>query len=517
MPVVDSLLNEEKIEQLLAEGGESETLDYKRTLDLSQKFDQVELAKDIAAMQVDGGYIVVGADDNGKPTGELTESQTKLFDESRLRSKLLKYLPAPFDLQSCTYEREGNWIAAIVTQPNPSGFMIMQADGQYGSGKGNTTVFRKGDIFVRHGTASERWSQHDIERILKRVVAARKEEWRRENTEGVLSIIQAEASARTITQGSASSFTWRLDAQAFDDALVELLRAGDILPIRILLDRMSQDTATLIASVEGDPLDEMRTLLNRLACLSANFLRFNKDDLFALSIRTFVLIYSYGFDVEGSIRSRDRNNPLNSPRLWLEIIERVVALGAYAVRLEEWEAVRTLTLQIPQDTTFFYYGDTTPWIRNAITKAANAHLFAHPQTNVTSMGELISLANRVVDGEPCLRPDLIAGDDHLLNSILQFDLLSVLVVSYGELVFNSSHAYPSFIFWDARRSEPALIKLLSDNKMLEALFGIEIDLAVLAGIVRRVDKVGDEKNFRWDNWRSKAVNDFLKQYLPTPE
>jgi hypothetical protein len=128
------------------------------------------------------------------------------------------------------------------------------------------------------------------------------------------------------------------------------------------------------------------------------------------------------------------------------------------------------------------------------------------------MGELISLANQVADGEACLRPDLIAGDEGLLNSILQFDLLSVLVVSYGEGVFNSSHAYPSFIFWDARRAEPVLVRLLTDTRMQGELFGGGVDHAVLARVIQALDKVADERNMRWSNWRSRVVTGFLKTH-----
>jgi hypothetical protein len=36
------------------------------------------------------------------------------------------------------------------------------------------------------------------------------------------------------------------------------------------------------------------------------------------------------------------------PRWWLLVIRRVYAIGALAVRLEDWEAVRTLALQRPR-------------------------------------------------------------------------------------------------------------------------------------------------------------------------
>ena len=59
-------VSEEQLTYLLGLGHESAGLDYKATLDLRQTRDLVELAKDVGAMQVDGGYIVVGTDDQGR-------------------------------------------------------------------------------------------------------------------------------------------------------------------------------------------------------------------------------------------------------------------------------------------------------------------------------------------------------------------------------------------------------------------------------------------------------------------
>jgi len=65
--VVEPLVSEEKLRQLLAEQAESASLDFKSDCDLRNKPDQVELAKDVGAMQMHGGFIVLGADDRGQP------------------------------------------------------------------------------------------------------------------------------------------------------------------------------------------------------------------------------------------------------------------------------------------------------------------------------------------------------------------------------------------------------------------------------------------------------------------
>jgi hypothetical protein len=92
--VVEPVLTEEKLRSLLAEGHEQSTLDYKRMLNLAENRDVIEIAKDIAAMQSEplGGYIVVGADDQGAVVSDLTPELAKLFDEATLRAKMMKYL-----------------------------------------------------------------------------------------------------------------------------------------------------------------------------------------------------------------------------------------------------------------------------------------------------------------------------------------------------------------------------------------------------------------------------------------
>ena len=61
----------DRLRALLAQAAESDDLDYKATWDPREKSDLIELCKDIAAMESmpTGGYILVGADDHGSPSG----------------------------------------------------------------------------------------------------------------------------------------------------------------------------------------------------------------------------------------------------------------------------------------------------------------------------------------------------------------------------------------------------------------------------------------------------------------
>lgn len=130
VPVVEPVLTLEKVRQLLDEGHESTSLDYKEECDLSETADRVELAKDVAAMQVDGGFIVVGANGSGVPVRSITPEEEKLFDEASLRKILAKWLPEPFEIRSAVHPIDGHRLALLYVGPNRSGLCVLQRHGR---------------------------------------------------------------------------------------------------------------------------------------------------------------------------------------------------------------------------------------------------------------------------------------------------------------------------------------------------------------------------------------------------
>ena len=54
--VVEPVVNREKLRELLALETEYPTLDLKSGCDLSEKREEIELAKDVGAMSVEGGF-----------------------------------------------------------------------------------------------------------------------------------------------------------------------------------------------------------------------------------------------------------------------------------------------------------------------------------------------------------------------------------------------------------------------------------------------------------------------------
>src|SRR4051794_9799247 len=93
MPFEPLPLNVDTLTALLNEGAERAELDYKERCDLNDTFEVVSIVKDIGAMQIQGGYLVIGADDRGQPSGKVTPEHARLFDQATVESKFGRYLP----------------------------------------------------------------------------------------------------------------------------------------------------------------------------------------------------------------------------------------------------------------------------------------------------------------------------------------------------------------------------------------------------------------------------------------
>lgn len=131
--------------------GEHDWLDHKRQCDLSSARGLVELAKDIGAMMITDGYIVIGADDTGRPAGDI--ERPELFDPATLHNKLARYLPEPLEIRSAVHHQNQSY-ALIYVSPHPDGFCIFERDGTYPDGKRQATAFRAGEVFARTARAA---------------------------------------------------------------------------------------------------------------------------------------------------------------------------------------------------------------------------------------------------------------------------------------------------------------------------------------------------------------------------
>jgi hypothetical protein len=504
MPVIEPVVTREKLGELLKEQNESECLDYKTTCNLNDTKQLVEIAKDIGAMSISGGFIIIGADNNGNPSGELAEASARLFDEATLRAKLRKHIPEPFEIRSGYHRIEEKWLALIYIAPHPHGFCIFKADGSYPENGKTRSAFSAGQVFARHGSASEPWRQEDIERIVNNLVSREKEKWRAEIRQE-LTAIGSSAAAQTLARGPAAMLTWKIDAESFIATIVEQLRNNDTIPLRLLMESVVVDAGQILAHPD---LDEMAVLLDRLVCLAALFIVLEEHKWIDRIISLLASIYRLGFDQNGNSLTQ----PFPGHNLWLMIIERVFALGALAVRRNDWQTVRTLAIQHPslQENRSNHYPN---WVRHALTIGYRQNSFSRSEGGRQLTVSPLSLARNQVRKEKCLRPDFNPEDDGVLDSLCQFDLLGALSAIAAVKDIDGRVWYPCCSHYDSRRTEPIVKRLLSDDGMRKAIF--PLDDEYLSNSLRWLDETACKEGwsyFGWDGFSDPSVKDFIAKH-----
>lgn len=515
--VLDAILSDEKLEELLALKAEYPELDFKETVDLTTTEGLVELAKDVGAMQVLGAYIIVGVDGHGVPTGSLDGIDLRSFDEANLAPKLGKYLPEPLELRTRVVERGGHMLVLTYVGPHSSGLSIFKADGKYKKGGKEVVRFRAGDVFWRDGTRSVRLSQQGFEQIVARRIAAAKREWIEEQQEirrQEQAELQTAYESRQVAQAPVGAVNLDLGTHALAAAALELVRADDEIPLEHLLVEV---TARARARIEAGEIEaELADIVDKLTCLAAAFLTYRQRRWFEAAVAALVQIFTLGFGEEPNSQRFGYSTFIDprekAPRVWLLVIERVYAIGALAARRRDWQAVRTLTLQLPEKVDG-YYGN---WLRYAVTMSARAQHLADRQNGRAIE---VSLLSRVLSDTAelaCVRPDGV-NDDQFLTSLAQFDVLSNVVAVDGSGHASDRVFYPNFARFRQVRIQPVIDRLLVDKKMREALF--TCDDEKLAVALQAIAKNAREVGFRFDgfwSWERTPVGEFIAANLPKP-
>jgi len=276
-----------------------------------------------------------------------------------------------------------------------------------------------------------------------------------------------------------------LDHETLSATALELVRRGDLIPLRKLLFDAPLRAGALL---EHDDFEaELGSLVDKLTCLAAAFLAYEVAEWLERTIQALAAIYNLGLDERGASLDFALSIPGNEkrPRLWLLVIERVFALGALATRLRRWEALRLLTLTRP-DALDVYYAS---WLRHALTMAMRAGHLEEDQEGQGVKLNLLSLARRHIERLPCLRVDGLQPDDELaLTSLAQFDLLAGLVAIGAARSAKPGVFYPNFAQFRNERVEPIVVRLLSDGRMRHALFPLpDAELASALGASSAVE------------------------------
>jgi hypothetical protein len=500
--VVEPVVSREKLMELLALQTEYSSLEFKGVCDLDHKPHVLALVEHCGAMSVRGGFIVVGVDGRGSPTGTLTQSQARRFDEAHLRPKLSRWLPDSLQLASQTHELHGCLIVLIYVAPNAAGCASFRADGQYRE-PGNddpVVVFRQGDIYWRNGTKTERISQAGLEEIIAQRVRHERQLWMDEHDANLTKMIKG---LSTITEGSAAarkpSPVFNLDLPR--DLLIEnahqLVRLDDDVPLRQQLRRAEADVRRYFANRDQDAVDQV---FDQLTCLAATFLDLDRITWFERVLATLVTIYGIPTE-DGTVVINEP--PAESSRMWLAIVERVFGLGALATRLERWPVVRRLADHVVADPQL-----GRVWIKHAMTMGSRARLFVAADNRKLS---LLSMARERIRRLDCLHPDTGDQDERILTSLTQFDFLGCVIAldrSGGPWRF-----YPSFARFRSERVRPIADRLVQDHD-LRAIMFTKGDRA-FAEALSEIDKVAQREGFMYDGWEgySDTVTTFIESAI----
>jgi hypothetical protein len=500
-------LTADTLTSLLSEGTERPGLDYKQRVDLSDTKETVVIAKHLGAMQIEGGYIVIGADNNGQPSQKVTESEAELFDQATVHSKVERYLAEDFDVRSTALELDGHRYGLICVLPHRDGFAPFKEDGAYTDQDGKQrTVFHKGEVFARHGSKSERWNQADVRKVTL-IIRHQEREAAREEFRGDLQAIAREGGAAVTAAGPIAALTFRLDTDTLVDIVLEQLRRQDEIPLNLLLRRAPQEASKQISAGDHDALDG---LLDRLVSVAGALLIIGRPDLVTQVIRALTTIYNLGFDARGMDRGM---LPISSFDLGLRVVTRVQALGALAAREPSWRTIRELVLQRPAVHDADYWQN---WILRGLVMAARAGLLNDPQQGPAGMSPL-SIAQEHIFRLQYLHQDLGTQDEAVITSLCQFDLLDCLIASSADADRRRGAWLPNFARWSAERSDPAVVAVLEDPDARSAIFpGSDQELA---DALYAIGEEAHRFSFAlggWQGYTDPRIHKFLQQHPPHP-
>ncbi|WP_434317565.1 ATP-binding protein [Leifsonia sp. P73] len=467
----------DRLRTLLARGAGSDDLDYKTTWDPRQKSDRIELCKGIAAMESlsDGGYVVVGADAHGAPSGMFSSQPSADFDEQRIRSQIAAVLGEPIDFSAALHRVGSDAFFLIGVGPNRDGMRIMSKDGEYEG----ATVWRAGDVFVRRGTSSMRWNQHEARGILERVIAARKEEWRRDIFETIRMATPA------YDAGGYVNVNIEMPSESFAATVTELIRRDDRVGLDLLLRKtISQAVSIAEEAPEKDPraaATELGDQIERLDIIAALSARYSADTAFSRAIEGYREVYEAVDEDFASL-------PMHFPLGHMELLIHVYAVGAVLTQEKQWDYLAALARLTPIS---MHHGYWKSLLGKAEVMVARGELLTEEQG--TRIG-LIEAAKPATTHLFELLGDGAPRD--LTNALVQFDVYRGIANAGRD--DDKLGGYTNFAFYFSARAEPAFLTLLDEVAARVALFdGSDEELAA---VYRQMDRTAISEAFAYNGW-----------------
>ena len=488
----DGQVGEEKLGELLAVGAELPSLDFKRELDLGDPVKKLDFIKDCAAMMnlPRGGYLVIGANDDGSAAQGAQEPTKEMFDSAALTQIVRGYVDSPVDIraQVHTLELEGQpaHMAVIYVAPPADGIpAAMSKPGAVPNQQGGKPTFRfhQGMVFTREGTANAPVSH----RTWGQVLANFRHQQRAESRQDVDALIH-----RTVQMlGSSSSPSQiipdlAMDAATFTESVRAALTNGNGRAVRRFLVTAKNEYRT------GEEAGRTATL-DKIAGAGAE----------AVLMRDLVVVQDvldtlYELYTEFLIGPNSTSGKTGAPQRWLEIILRTMAIGSAAVRARMYQAIPTIVLRKIGDDVYSYRS----WIRHGLTEASRAGLLRSDPSS--KGGNLIGFSADLLLERPELRPDLnLPGNSDLsepiLNSLCQFDFLWCCLSLASADSSASAAFYPSCSAYHQHRITPIIHQLENDAQIRQDVFG-DMPEQIIADSIVAVAENAHSQSLNYGGW-----------------
>lgn len=484
----DGRISEEKLFELLTVGAEYPSLDFKRELDLGDPRKNLEFIKDCAAMMnlPQGGYLVIGATDDGKPFEGCSISK-EMFDSAILTQKVKAYVDSAVDIRaqvhSIQFEGKAATLALIYVAPPLDGVpAVMLKAGTWPGDNGLKTAFPKGVIYTREGSTNALVRHQTWGQVLHNFRQREQEAGRAAADELMHRFVQNLGPAGTPASVIPD---FAMDPATFADATRAVLDAGQPATVKRILIQAKRAYRSA-----GEDQDARRIVLDHLAAIACEAIQIDDDETVTLVADTL-----FGFYQDQLLSPTETAGMRGSAARWLDIILRVVAIGAMAIRSEALGVIPTLVLRSIGDITYSYRS----WLRHGLTMASRANLLVMADGKEAG-GGLVALARELVEKSPTLRPDLIDDqtgadglenlEDQILDSLLQFDLLWCclsLSATTSDRGIGSAF-YPSCAAYNQSRAMPVMHRMDGDPVARKKVFGDIADDVVATSIIQVIQE-----------------------------
>lgn len=492
MILVDGRVDEEKLRELLEWGSECTELDFKEIIDLSAKINELEFVKDAVSMlnHYPGGYLVVGATDDGRPSDRVEQTEWRHLDGDILTKKVRKYVDGTPVITSKTHMIGGHKYCLICMKSPEDGMpMPFNKNGQ----SGNELVFREGEIIRRDGAGNGRIKYSQWGEILEqhdRIVRASE----RERVDDLIERV-SEAIADA---GRTPPLEIGMSEEALRPAIEACFEKEEIGKLTRYADKL------------GSALIRGEDAFAELASLGA-YSALNKNE--AVFMAAVDALYDY--------YERISSSGPGSYEGKLKISVALYELGAAAVRSRCWSFISPMVNRQSPGPYFPY----ASWLRECQVDASRAGLFKEQQ-----YGMMISCALEDMKEHKSLCPDYDfesigesgcaltweEASEEVLDSLCSFDFLyCVCVYAEGD---GQGEAYPACVAFNERRVSRIIAKLYGKSESMRRELLTKSDDRLLAQATSSLWEViyhqaSQSGQWSWHFETTGMINAFLEKNL----